>query len=231
MKKGLLIGAFALSSVAALAQDAVASAIVGSEGEGKTWVVNVELTNATSFNAFSMDLKIPSSVKTTNDKCRITPRLQNDKVVSIKNESNVSTSYPATYKLEYNLSGSTLHIVGYSLGNEPIVGKSGDVIFQISLESTTGLTADAFATAKLENVKFVKTADLTAKSLADASVAWRKKGDVNKDGLVNTVDATMANNIYLGNVDHSVYGDVNNDGLVNTVDATTINNIYLGNTK
>lgn len=231
MKKGLLIGAFALSSVAALAQDAVASAIVGSEGEGKTWVVNVELTNATSFNAFSMDLKLPSSVKTTNDKCRITPRLQNDKVVSIKNESNVSTSYPATYKLEYNLSSSTLHIVGYSLGNEPIVGKSGDVIFQITLESTTALTSDAFSTAKLENVKFVKASDLTAKSLADAAVAWRKKGDVNKDGNVNAMDAAAANNMFLGKQTSSVYGDVNNDGAVNALDAAAANNIYLGKIK
>ncbi|MCQ2256485.1 MAG: dockerin type I domain-containing protein [Bacteroidaceae bacterium] len=230
MKKGLLIGAFALSSMAALAQDVVVPSVVGA-AQDNAWVVNVALTNTTQFIAFSMDVKLPSGVKVTADKCRVTPRLESTKTVSIKNESNVSTTYPATYKLEYNLSGTTLHIVGYSLGNEPIVGKSGDVLYQITLAASSNINASSFETYKVENVKFVQQSDLTAKSLADASLKWYQRGDVDLNGKVETADALRLLNMANGSTTSSVYADVDNNGKVETADALRTLNIAAGTSK
>ena len=222
MKKGLLIGAFALSSMAALAQDVVVPSVVGAE-QDNAWVVNVALTNTTQFVAFSMDVKLPSGLEVTEDKCRVTPRLESSKFVSIKNEDNVSKSYSATYKLAWNLSGTTLHIVGYSLGNEPIVGTSGDVLYQITLGTKSGsnINASSFESYKVENVKFVKKSDLTAQNLADANMKWYQRGDVDLNGVVNNIDAQKALKMYASG-DGTVFADYDNDGTISNIDAQKI---------
>lgn len=54
-------------------------------------------------------------------------------------------------------------------------------------------------------------------------------GDVNGDGVVNTSDAVMVLNYYLGKTKeiNQKLADVNGDGVVNTSDAVAIINIYL----
>ena len=55
-------------------------------------------------------------------------------------------------------------------------------------------------------------------------------GDVNEDGVVNVMDATMLIGAYLNNNTDQLpqaVADVNHDGIINVMDATEIINIYL----
>lgn len=57
-------------------------------------------------------------------------------------------------------------------------------------------------------------------------------GDVNADGVVNAMDATMLIGAYLNNTTDQLnasVADVNHDGIINVMDATEIINIYLHN--
>lgn len=60
-------------------------------------------------------------------------------------------------------------------------------------------------------------------------VANAEKGDVNGDGEVNTTDAVMVINYYLGKITEisKSVGDMNNDNEINTTDAVSIINKYL----
>lgn len=220
MKKGLLIGAFALSSMAALAQDVVVPRVVGGSTDN-TWVVNVELQNQTKFVAFSMDVDLPNSTSVVTSKSRTTSRLVNGKSVSIKNESNVSTSYSANYKVEYNQVGNTLHVVGYSLGNEPITGNSGDVLFQIGLSSTSEIASTSFS-GSVKNIKFVKQSDLTAQGLTDAALKAFLRGDIDLNGRLNVRDTQEASQMASNKKPKTVYADVNNDGNVRVNDVQRV---------
>ncbi|MBQ1675213.1 MAG: CehA/McbA family metallohydrolase, partial [Oscillospiraceae bacterium] len=69
---------------------------------------------------------------------------------------------------------------------------------------------------------------------ADVEIVVAMKGDVNLDGKVGTMDATMAKQKYLGTafaIDANLQmltADVSGDGKVTTVDATMIKQAYLG---
>lgn len=57
-------------------------------------------------------------------------------------------------------------------------------------------------------------------------------GDINEDGTVNVMDATMLIGAYLNNNTDQLpqaVADVNHDGVINVMDATEIINIYLNN--
>lgn len=57
-------------------------------------------------------------------------------------------------------------------------------------------------------------------------------GDVNEDGVVNVMDATMLIGAYLNNTADQLnasVADVNHDGVINVMDATEIINMYLNN--
>ena len=57
-------------------------------------------------------------------------------------------------------------------------------------------------------------------------------GDVNEDGVVNVMDATMLIGAYLNNTTDQLnmsVADVNQDGIINVMDATEIISIYLNN--
>lgn len=220
MKKGLLIGAFALSSMAALAQDVVVPRVVGGPTDN-TWVVNVELQDQTKFVAFSMDVDLPSGTSVVTSKSRVTTRLTNTDLVTIKNESNVDTQYKKTYYVEYNQVGNTLHVVGYSLGNEPISGTSGDVLFQIGLSSTSEIASTAF-TGSMKNVKFVKQSDLKAQDLDDAALKATLRGDVDLNGRLTVKDTQFAAQMAANKMNKTVYADVNNDGNVRVNDVQRV---------
>ena len=55
------------------------------------------------------------------------------------------------------------------------------------------------------------------------------KGDLNNDGVVNTLDVVMLINIIFGGDQGIMYADVNGDGVVNTLDLVmTVNIIFYG---
>ena len=55
------------------------------------------------------------------------------------------------------------------------------------------------------------------------------KGDLNNDGMVNTLDVVMLINIIFGGDQGIMYADVNGDGVVNTLDLVmTVNIIFYG---
>ncbi len=65
--------------------------------------------------------------------------------------------------------------------------------------------------------------------IREATQITYKKGDANSDGVVNTTDAMLAIDKYLGNPVYlnSPATDVNDDGIINTADAMLIQDIYL----
>ena len=54
-------------------------------------------------------------------------------------------------------------------------------------------------------------------------------GDVNSDGEVNTLDASLTTAYYLGNLANIIAwaADVNDDGVVDALDATQITQMFL----
>ncbi|MBQ1675379.1 MAG: dockerin type I repeat-containing protein, partial [Oscillospiraceae bacterium] len=71
---------------------------------------------------------------------------------------------------------------------------------------------------------------------ADVKIVVAIKGDVNLDGKISTMDATMAKQKYLGTafaIDPALQmltADVSGDNKITTMDATMIKQAYLGST-
>lgn len=70
--------------------------------------------------------------------------------------------------------------------------------------------------------------DVISRKVAWLDARWGTNGDVNLDGVVNSVDITaIYNYILFGNTKYYSTSDVNQDGTVNAVDITAIYNIIL----
>lgn len=77
--------------------------------------------------------------------------------------------------------------------------------------------------------EYINTGDVKFRINADVPV---QIGDVNRDGAVNIVDATLVQKYIVGlisfNSDDLIIADVNNDGYITVRDATTIQKIAVG---
>lgn len=90
------------------------------------------------------------------------------------------------------------------------------------------LTAELGNEKKEYNVSVVDKLDNTSGSSQDPNEEY-KLGDVNKDGVINSVDAAMVLDIYNNGIttdEQLSLADVNNDKVVNSIDAAIILDMY-----
>lgn len=132
-----------------------------------------------------------------------------------------------------NMSDGSVRFLCYSNSNSPFSAKSGDVAtikLKVDNKCTGGTKEIAMRDVVISTTEGVATyVYLPSISTLMVTAASVLLGDVNGDGIINTTDAIMVINYYLGKTNSidERKADVNGDGIVNTTDAIAIINRYL----
>ena len=212
MKKFLLSMALFAASVGAWAtDDAVTAKVSGTN-------LNVALTNETEYCAFQMDITLPSGVSASAVAAAANRLTQTGSDTEIGGTKFIVASNVI------DETNNVLRVIAYNLNNNAIAGTSGADILNITLSAAPSKSSDV----KVSNIVFVKSSDLTAATLSDATgVDGFKKGDVNQDGTVDVFDATALVNIILHKQAETTTSDVDGNGTIDVFDVTALTNIIL----
>ncbi|MBQ7131650.1 MAG: hypothetical protein IJO29_03675 [Oscillospiraceae bacterium] len=141
---------------------------------------------------------------------------------SDENEWNVSVSSSFTWEVDTNIGVPIQSVAEYALNEET----AGYVVIALKITSAGDgkvLLTSADGTQKIEYPVSAALSDDGTVIITDERI---KYGDVNGDGVVNSIDATIvcraALNVYSLSEDQTVVADVNCDGVINSIDATII---------
>ena len=216
MKKALLLMAlFAGSLLSANAQTATADYLTAYVKPGTQKQLVVQLKNTGDYTAFQLKISLPTGISFAD----AAPVL--------------SDRQDASHQLHFNkVDAQTMTIAAFSYKEEGTT-KTGNQAFKndknVLLLVNVNVTDANYDASKIaiSGVEFVNTG-LEGKELA--LNAKGRLGDVDKNGELNTVDATYILKKYAGQtitIDYDVEAeDVDLDGEMNTVDATTVLKAY-----
>lgn len=183
MRKLLLLFALIAGSVAGYADDLVTAKVKDAT------TIDVCLTNDASYVAFQMDITLPTGVSITDAEATERTDVEGEwDMVEIG-----GAYYDSGYTIVYNQIDATTNkwrIVGYSLGNKPILGTSGEAIATLTISGADGVyeVDDIVSGSALANVIFVLESDLSEITLAGIVEAGFSIYDVNQDGDVDVFD-------------------------------------------
>ena len=126
-----------------------------------------------------------------------------------------------------NARGFTFNIYNaMSVSNQALFTASGNASNQVILPSTvTNLREDRYNIyVKSAGYLKAKTADTRIASGATVSLPVLKAGDLNDDGIINSLDwSSMNTNWFTGDA----ISDINRDGIVNSIDFSWMNKNWL----
>lgn len=216
MKKILLFFAAAACAIASWAQtDATVSATV------KSQTLEVALTNESEdFVAFQMDITLPSGVNVANENAVTLSldRLTQNAEIPFAGAAN------SNFEIAYNvINSTTVRVIAYNLKNRAIEGTAG-TLFTMAF---SGETSENFT---ISNVKFVTLSALEEIELAIATStpgASHKRGDVDMNGEVDTLDLSLLIDIILEKVAPTATSNVDESGDVDTLDLSLLVDIIL----
>ena len=183
---------------------------------GDTGTITIALDNATAYTAFQMDIKLPEGLS-----------------IADNGAMNIVSAVNADHQLKYNKVDGVIKVAAFSFdgasnGNEAFK-ESGDLLI-------IDVTADANykpADVEISNIKFVTYSELT---LVETFTVVNEQGeellmgDVNSDGVVDTQDALLIIDKWIG-VDNENFNasaaDLNSDNLIDTQDALIVIDIWI----
>ncbi|MBQ0049247.1 MAG: hypothetical protein KBT12_03265 [Bacteroidales bacterium] len=199
MKKLLMAAALFMSTFAAKADDAITASLkVTSEKDAAT--VHVNLDNTSTFVAFQFDIAFPEGMTFDQSSTTIVKsqtRLVNGEHVDLSQvggTANESTDFNVVYNW---ISDNKLRVIGYNLGNKPIIGEKGAEILAINVKATTATAEVTDWSAKFDASDFVTEANLAEMTVnltnaentanGEAASEWQK-GDVDHNGTIDVFD-------------------------------------------
>lgn len=187
-----------------------AAAVVGPNVAGKLAQnkVSVSLAEAKNFVAFQMDIVVGSSASATAASAEIATAL---KTAGYQMASN------------YISASKTLRVLAYHLANKVYNGAAGEDLFSATFTSSGALEASNLT---FNNVLFVLEGDVNHDVQGDGTISESgvKKGDINRDGKINSADIMALIEIMLNqykNYDLDA-ADINGDGKYNSVDIVAL---------
>ena len=214
MKKTLLLLALFAGSLLSANADDVLKAFVK---PGETKQLAVQLKNDVDYTAFQMKITLPEGMSFPTGA-----------------EAVLAKRADASHQIASKVDGQSMIVVVYSYdatavdGNKAFKNDKGSALFLVDVNVTGSFKDQAcdVSGVKIENIEFVKETNLTKTLFANVTSA-SKLGNVNGDGLLDTVDATLVlwktlNSVPNGNTFDEDAADVNCDGVLDTVDATEI---------
>lgn len=241
MKKLLLLATLFLGVLGGKAQDnGNISATFKVDSDNQNATLTVSLNPKTALVAFQMDVQLPEGHTYTVKDGVITPGAS---LINNGTNSLGSTNFVIAHNF---ISDNVLRLVAYNLGNVAINVDNGAELFHVTFTADAALEGDATAwtaTFDTEKTIFVTAADLEEIRLAIAGgnlingnvVPGENagiKGDINRDGSVDSGDLLAIIDIMLDN-DTTGYdlksADLTNDGEYDSSDLLLLIDIMLGN--
>lgn len=192
MKKTLI--ALLLSSFAtgAFAQDNVVTATYGNATGNTTRTMTVALNREKDYVAFFLNLTLPEGTTVTG--VNVKSPLKNGGTTDLSavgGTANESTDF----NVPFNQNGTKCNILGYNLGNEKIIGNSGEILFTITLTTSEGVAYDAQGVSAACTFVDASYQEVTLNAPVTEARLW---GDVVKDGVIDSKDYQTLANIVAG---------------------------------
>ena len=180
---------------------------------GQTGKITIALDNATDYTAFQMEIKLPAGLS-----------------IESSGAMEIVSAVNADHQVAYNTVDGVTKVAAYSFdgasnGNEAFKATGDFLIITV--------TADADYTpadVQIENIIFVTQSDLSAVTDFEVETEAGLWGDVNGDGKVDTQDALLIIDKWIG-VDNENFNasvaDLNNDNKIDTQDALIVIDIWI----
>lgn len=180
---------------------------------GQTGKITIALDNATDYTAFQMEIKLPEGLS-----------------IESSGAMEIVSAVNADHQVAYNTVDGVTKVAAYSFdgasnGNEAFKATGDFLIITV--------TADADYTpadVQIENIIFVTQSDLSAVTDFEVETEAGLMGDVNGDGKVDTQDALLIIDKWIG-VDNENFNasvaDLNNDNKIDTQDALIVIDIWI----
>ena len=200
-----------------------------SANAGDEVTLSIQLHNTNPVIGYNFKLYLPEgiSVKTEVDDF-------GDLVIDAALSGNRTSASRHTFVTSLNNQG-VLTVLCYSTQTYTFVGNEGEVGY-IKVNIDENMAEGVYPIIIREEAISLSNATPQISYIQSTITITNSSpallGDINEDGVVNVMDATMLIGAYLNNTTDQLnasVADVNQDGVINVMDATEIINIYLHN--